>query len=281
MAMSCGGGEGGTPTLRAAATRGLVGEPVAAVCGGMLPLIRAGLQPDWGEPNVRLIGGREETSASRLCRAARGASRLPDTLPLEAFAASAATAIATAETVEAERRRQRLAATEQERARWARELHDETLQSLATLRVGLAAQLHATTSSNPMTEAVRDAVAQLDNDIGNPRALITDLRPAALDELGTKAAIEDLADRARGHAASTSSSPSTSPTSTAARPTGTPPSSKPRSTGSSKKRSPTPKSTAGREERRSRSKKTKPASTQPSKTTAAALTPRRRHADLA
>ena len=44
----------------------------------MLPLIGACLQPDWGEPNVRLIGGREETGASRLCRAARGASRLPD-----------------------------------------------------------------------------------------------------------------------------------------------------------------------------------------------------------
>ena len=32
--------------------------------------------------HVRLIGGREETGASRLCRAARGASRLPDTIPL-------------------------------------------------------------------------------------------------------------------------------------------------------------------------------------------------------
>jgi hypothetical protein len=45
---------------------------------GMLPLIGARLQPDWGEPNVRLIGGREETGASRRGRAARGASRLPD-----------------------------------------------------------------------------------------------------------------------------------------------------------------------------------------------------------
>ena len=44
----------------------------------MPPLIGARFQPDWGEPNVRLIGGREETGASRLCRAARGASRLPD-----------------------------------------------------------------------------------------------------------------------------------------------------------------------------------------------------------
>jgi hypothetical protein len=59
-AMSCGGGEGDKPTLRAAATFGLVGEPVAAVGGGMSSLICACLQPDWGKPNVRLIGGREE-----------------------------------------------------------------------------------------------------------------------------------------------------------------------------------------------------------------------------
>ena len=55
---------------------------------------------------------------------------------LEAFAASAATAVATAVTVDAERRRQRIAAAEQERAHWARELHDETLQNLAALRLG-------------------------------------------------------------------------------------------------------------------------------------------------
>ena len=179
---------------------------------------------------------------------------------LEAFAASAATAIATAETVEAERRRQRLVATEQERARWARELHDETLQSLAILRLGLAAQLHGTTASDPMAEAVRDAVAQLENDIGNLRALITDLRPVALDELGTKAAIEDLAGRARRHGLKVELTIDLAYEHGRA-PDRHTPSSKPRSTGSSKKRSPTRKSTAGREERRSRSKKTKPAST--------------------
>jgi signal transduction histidine kinase len=46
-----------------------------------------------------------------------------------------------AETIEADRRRQTVAAAEKERTRWARELHDETLQSLASLRIGLAAQL--------------------------------------------------------------------------------------------------------------------------------------------
>lgn len=115
---------------------------------------------------------------------------------LEAFAASAATAIATAETVEADRRRQRIAAAEQERARWARELHDETLQSLGSLRIWLASQLRGA-SPGPLVDAVKEAVEQLQTDINNLRALVTDLRPAALDDLGTGAAILDLAERAR------------------------------------------------------------------------------------
>jgi hypothetical protein len=78
---SCGGGEGGKPTLRAVVASGLVGEPVAITGGGMRSLRCARLQPDWGKPNVRLIGGREETGASRLRRAARGASCLPDPDP--------------------------------------------------------------------------------------------------------------------------------------------------------------------------------------------------------
>jgi GAF domain-containing protein len=53
---------------------------------------------------------------------------------LEAFAISAATAVATARSVAVERRQQRLNAAEAERRRWARELHDETLQGLAMLR---------------------------------------------------------------------------------------------------------------------------------------------------
>lgn len=115
---------------------------------------------------------------------------------LEAFAASAATAVATAVTVEAERRRQRLAAAEQERARWARELHDETLQNLAALRLGLAAHLRRP-SPDALLEAVTEAVELLEGEITTLRALVTDLRPAALDDLGVQAAVEDLAGRAR------------------------------------------------------------------------------------
>ena len=58
---------------------------------------------------------------------------------LEAFAASAATAVATAQNAGDEALRRSLEASEQERSRWARELHDETLQQLAGLRVLLSA----------------------------------------------------------------------------------------------------------------------------------------------
>jgi signal transduction histidine kinase len=113
---------------------------------------------------------------------------------LQAFAASAASAVATAQSIASERSRQRLAAAEGERRRWARELHDETLQSLSALRIGLSS---AGRSDRPdaLAEAVRQAVDHLEEAITNLRGLITDLRPAALDELGVQAAIEGLAER--------------------------------------------------------------------------------------
>src|SRR5919204_2865870 len=54
---------------------------------------------------------------------------------IEAFAASAATALATAQNVAEEQLRRSLRAAEDERGRWARELHDETLQDLAAVRI--------------------------------------------------------------------------------------------------------------------------------------------------
>jgi signal transduction histidine kinase len=113
---------------------------------------------------------------------------------LEAFASSAATAVATARSVTTERQRQRLAAAEGERRRWARELHDDTLQSLSALRIGLSAAGRSD-QLDEIKRANRQATDQLEETIANLRALITDLRPAALDELGVKAAIEALADR--------------------------------------------------------------------------------------
>jgi signal transduction histidine kinase len=113
---------------------------------------------------------------------------------MEAFAVSAATAVGTARSVAAQQRRHRLAAAEQERARWARELHDETLQGLAALRLGLSAA-RRDGSRDALDRVVGETIGQLDTEIASLRALITELRPPALDQLGVKAAIEVLAER--------------------------------------------------------------------------------------
>jgi signal transduction histidine kinase len=115
---------------------------------------------------------------------------------LEAFAASAATAVATAESAADERRRQRIAAAEAERSRWARELHDETLQALGNLRLILSGSRR---SGDPevMAAAVEQALEQLELDITTLRGLITELRPAALDQLGLEPALMALLDRTR------------------------------------------------------------------------------------
>ena len=112
---------------------------------------------------------------------------------LGAFAASAATAVATGKSVEEQRLRENIAASEQERRRWARELHDETLQSLAGLRVGLSAARRGT--EEELRAAVEAAVENLAEEITSLRTLIVELRPAALDDYGAAAAIESLAER--------------------------------------------------------------------------------------
>jgi signal transduction histidine kinase len=117
---------------------------------------------------------------------------------LEAFATSAATAVATAQSVASEQQRQRLAAAEGERGRWARDLHDETLQSLSALQIRLA-NARRVGRHEALEEAVDEAIGYLREGIADLRALITDLRPAALDELGVEAALEALAERSKRH----------------------------------------------------------------------------------
>jgi len=113
---------------------------------------------------------------------------------LRSFAASAATAVALAQSVLADRLRSTFSAADAERKRWARELHDETLQGLAGLRVLLSAALRGDDLPHARA-AMRDAVQRIEVEVDNLRSIITDLRPAALDELGLRAAIEALLDR--------------------------------------------------------------------------------------
>jgi signal transduction histidine kinase len=116
-----------------------------------------------------------------------------------AFAASAATAVATAQNVESDRLRRTLEAAEAERRRWARELHDETLQGLAALKVMLGAAARAD-SPEAVRQAITEAVDHVGSEIDKLRAIITDLRPAALDELGLIPALGSLAERTAGRA---------------------------------------------------------------------------------
>jgi signal transduction histidine kinase len=102
-------------------------------------------------------------------------------------------AIANARSVAAERLRTSMEAAEQERLQWARELHDETLQGLAAIRMVLATGRR---SGGERLEAASDqALAQIDSEIAAMRALITDLRPDSLERLGVGAALEGLGQR--------------------------------------------------------------------------------------
>ncbi len=115
---------------------------------------------------------------------------------LRTFAASAANAVAVSRSVRADRLRAAVEAADAERARWARELHDQTLQALAGLRVGLSGALRR---DDPAVyrELTGQAIEDIDAEISNLRGIIADLRPSALDSLGLTAALAALIDRRR------------------------------------------------------------------------------------
>lgn len=115
---------------------------------------------------------------------------------LETFAASAATAVAMAQSAQSDRMRSALAAADAERRRWGRELHDETLQGLGGLRLLISSALRRGEPSH-LANAADEAIGHIEREIRNLRAIISELRPAALDELGLRAAIETLVEHHR------------------------------------------------------------------------------------
>jgi signal transduction histidine kinase len=119
-----------------------------------------------------------------------------DKQALKAFATSVAQRLAAERSVEIERLRYGMEARERERTRWAREIHDESIQGMGALRLRLA---NARDIDEPaaLREAVEAVLDGLGNEIDGLRHLITELRPAALDELGLAAALEALARRAQ------------------------------------------------------------------------------------
>jgi signal transduction histidine kinase len=122
--------------------------------------------------------------------------RNPDREALRAFATSVAQRLTAERSVEIERLRYGMEARERERTRWAREIHDESIQGMGALRLRLA---NARDIDDPqeLRKAVDVVLDGLGNEIDGLRHLITELRPAALDELGLAAALEALARRAQ------------------------------------------------------------------------------------
>jgi signal transduction histidine kinase len=105
-----------------------------------------------------------------------------------------AIAVHNARSQAAERVQLSFEAAEQERRKWARELHDETLQNLAGLRVLLsAARRHAEVES--CIDVIDTSIERVDETIREMRRLIADLRPAALDQLGVEPALSALVER--------------------------------------------------------------------------------------
>jgi signal transduction histidine kinase len=125
-----------------------------------------------------------------------GGFRGPDKQALAAFAQSVAVRLAAERSVEIERLRYGMEARERERTRWAREIHDESIQGIGALRLQLA-NARDLDDKEALQRAVEDVLEGLGNEIDGLRHLITELRPAALDDLGLAAALEALARRAQ------------------------------------------------------------------------------------
>jgi signal transduction histidine kinase len=125
-----------------------------------------------------------------------GGFRGPDQQALSAFASSVAQRLAAERSVEIERLRYGIEARERERTRWAREIHDESIQGIGALRLQLA-NARDLDDRESLKQAVDIVLDGLGNEIDGLRHLITELRPAALDDLGLAAALEALARRAQ------------------------------------------------------------------------------------
>lgn len=113
---------------------------------------------------------------------------------VEMFANRAAIAIDVSQRVEREALRTFVRAQELERARFARELHDETGQALTAILLGLRSIAAATTTEerDAAIESLRELATAALADV---RQLALELRPKALDDFGLAAALEHLTAR--------------------------------------------------------------------------------------
>ncbi len=114
----------------------------------------------------------------------------------EALGSRAAIAVDLSERVSRDSIRRVVEAQELERARLARELHDETGQALTSILLGLKPleQTAESAEARAALESVRELVIATLQDV---RRLAVELRPSALDDFGLVPAVERLTDTFR------------------------------------------------------------------------------------
>ena len=111
----------------------------------------------------------------------------------EAFAERAAVAIDLSERVARDALRRVVEGQELERKRLARELHDETGQSLTSMLLGLrAVEAAAGDASTELREAITSLRELIVATLHDVRRLAVELRPKALDDFGLVAALQRL-----------------------------------------------------------------------------------------
>ncbi|WP_129767813.1 sensor histidine kinase [Streptomyces sp. L-9-10] len=171
-------------------------EAVLCFAAGALFLAAAALSPEARRSWLAIISGISLVIAVALlvriveAPLLNGLHLVPLTLIACAVAIGHRSALRSG-TLQREWTRARRDGEERERRHWARELHDDTLQELGAVQIVLAG---ATASSRPdvMKDAIDQARRLIGNQITSLRRLIAELRPAALDQLGLRPALEAL-----------------------------------------------------------------------------------------
>lgn len=169
-----------SPYLNTASFLAWAGFPIQALRAGMAVLVTFGLiraiQDVEGERQRQFVGAQE----ARL--------QALEQIRIE---------LVEREAMRRELLRHTVAAQEEERARIARELHDETAQFLTALSLDLAT-LQKTVRRNPEMASIIERLQSMSRQISQGiYRMVHDLRPAQLDDLGLVAALGYLVDEAQ------------------------------------------------------------------------------------
>ena len=152
---------------------------------------------DQGSPAAHAVA--RSVAGLRVVLLAEAVPAGPDEQAMDHLVATAAAVLSAERSAVSGVIRESLHEREAERRRWARELHDETLQQLGALQVLLTSAVSRARTPDAdrdgLIEATRQATDLVAAQIAGLRHLITDLRPAALDDLGLTPALQALARR--------------------------------------------------------------------------------------